>query len=107
MKKTVTANLGGSVFHIDEDAYQLLDKYLSNLRIHFQKEEGSEEIMNDFEMRFAELFNERIRLGYEVITIEQVEDVIKRMGKPEEIFEEELCNKSESHTQAPHVRSFY
>ena len=40
MKKTLTVNLGGTVFHIDEDAYQLLDKYLSNLRIHFRKEEG-------------------------------------------------------------------
>ena len=43
MKKTLTVNLGGTVFHIDEDAYQLLDKYLANLRIHFRKEEGSEE----------------------------------------------------------------
>lgn len=89
MKKTLTVNLGGTVFHIDEDAYQLLDKYLSNLRIHFRKEEGSEEIMNDFEMRISELFGERIRLGHEVITIEHVEEVINRMGKPEEIFEEE------------------
>ena len=77
MKKTLTVNLGGTVFHIDEDAYQLLDKYLANLRIHFRKEEGSEEIMNDFEMRISELFNERVRLGYEVITIEYVEEVIK------------------------------
>lgn len=84
MKKTLTVNLGGTVFHIDEDAYQLLDKYLANLRIHFRKEEGSEEIMNDFEMRISELFNERVRLGYEVITIEHVEEVIKRMGKPED-----------------------
>lgn len=89
MKKTLTVNLGGTVFHIDEDAYQLLDKYLSNLRIHFRKEEGSEEIMNDFEMRISELFGERVRLGHEVITIEHVEKVINRMGKPEEIFEEE------------------
>ena len=89
MKKTVTVNLGGTVFHIDEDAYQLLDKYLANLRIHFRREEGSDEIMNDFEMRIGELFNERIRLGYEVISIEQVEEVIRRMGKPEEIFDEE------------------
>ena len=87
MKKTLTVNLGGTVFHIDEDAYQLLDKYLSNLRIHFRKEEGSEEIMNDFEMRISELFGERIRLGHEVITIEHVEEVINRMGKPEEIAE--------------------
>lgn len=89
MKKTLTVNLGGTVFHIDEDAYQLLDKYLSNLRIHFRKEEGSEEIMDDFEMRISELLNERVRLGYEVITIQQVEEVIKRMGKPEEIFDGE------------------
>ena len=89
MKKTLTVNLGGRVFHIDEDAYQLLDKYLSNLRIHFRQEEGSEEIMNDFEMRISELLGERIRLGYEVITLEHVEEVIKRMGKPEEIFDEE------------------
>ena len=95
MKKTLTVNLGGSVFHIDEDAYQLLDKYLSNLRIHFRKEEGSEEIMDDFEMRIAELLNERIRLGYEVITIEHIEEVITRMGKPEEIFEEEEKNEEE------------
>ena len=95
MKKTLTVNLGGTVFHIDEDAYQLLDKYLSNLRIHFRKEEGSDEIMDDFEMRISELLNERVRLGYEVITIEQVEEVIKRMGKPEEIFEEE--EKSTDH----------
>lgn len=89
MKKTLTVNLGGTVFHIDEDAYLLLDKYLSNLRIHFKKEEGSEEIMSDFEMRISELLGERVRLGHEVITIEHVEEVIKRMGKPEEIFDNE------------------
>ena len=89
MKKTLTVNLGGTVFHIDEDAYQLLDKYLSNLRIHFRKEEGSEEIMNDFEMRISEMFGERILLEQELITNEHVEEVINRMGKPEEIFEEE------------------
>ena len=102
MKKTLTVNLGGTVFHIDEDAYQLLNKYLANLRIHFRKEEGSEEIMNDFEMRISELFNERVRLGHEVITIEHVEEVIKRMGKPEELFEgeEEKEYKEEARTQA-------
>lgn len=97
MKKTFTVNLGGSVFHIDEDAYQLLDKYLSNLRIHFNKEDESGEIMNDFELRISELLGERIRLGYEVITIEHIEEVIKRMGKPEEIFEGE--ESSDSHDE--------
>lgn len=105
MKKTLTVNLGGTVFHIDEDAYQLLDKYLSNLRIHFRKEEGSEEIMNDFEMRISELFNERVRLGYEVITIDHVEDMIKRMGKPEEIFENESGNQESAEEPKSHFHS--
>ena len=27
MKKTLTVNLGGTVYHIDDDAYRLLDDY--------------------------------------------------------------------------------
>ncbi|HBK29246.1 MAG TPA: PspC family transcriptional regulator [Parabacteroides sp.] len=111
MKKTLSINLGGSVFNIDEDAYQLLDKYLNNLRIHFRKEEGSDEIMDDFESRISELFGERVRLGYQVITIQQVEEVIARMGKPEEIFDEENESGStskeadeENHPRGEHKR---
>ena len=52
--------------------------------------------MNDFEMRISELFGERVRLGHEVITIEHVEEVINRMGKPEEIFEEETEEEKEN-----------
>ena len=29
MKKTLTINLGGIVYHIDDDAYRLLDNYLT------------------------------------------------------------------------------
>lgn len=56
MKKTLTVNLGGTVYHIDEDAYNLLDNYLNNLRYHFRKEEGADEIVRDMETRIAELF---------------------------------------------------
>ena len=87
------------MFHIDEDAYQLLDKYLTNLRIHFKNEEETDEIMNDFEARISELLSERIRLGYEVITIEHIEEVIKRMGKPEDLFDDEQT-KEEKKNQA-------
>ena len=85
MKKTLTVNLGGTVFHIDEDAYRLLDKYLSNLRIHFKKETGAEEIVNDIELRISELFMEKVNSGVQVITIESVEEVIERVGRPEEM----------------------
>ncbi|MDR1332074.1 MAG: PspC domain-containing protein [Tannerella sp.] len=94
MKKTLTINLGGIVFHIDEDAYALLDKYLSTLRIYFSREEGTDEIMSDFETRVSELFNERLKAGFQVITIEHVEEIIRQMGRPEEIFDEDEKQES-------------
>ena len=102
MKKTITVNLNGRVFTMDEDAYRLLDNYLSNLRIYFRKEEGASEIIADFEARIEELFSEKTRLGYQVITIEDVEEVIARVGKPadfaerEEVEEEKQTNFTES-----------
>lgn len=56
MKKTLTVNLGGTVFHIDEDAYRLLDNYLCNLKLHFRRQAGADEIVNDIELRISELF---------------------------------------------------
>ena len=85
MNKTLTVNLGGTVFHIDEDAYRLLDNYLSNLKIHFRKEAGADEIIDDIERRISELFAEKLTAGSQVITITDVEEVIARMGKPEDM----------------------
>ena len=84
MKKTLTVNLGGTVYHIDDDAYRLLDNYLSNLKHYFRKQEGAEEIINDIEMRIAELFAEKVAAGKQVITVQDVEEVIARVGKPED-----------------------
>lgn len=100
MKKTLTVNLGGTVYHIDEDAYLLLDNYLNNLRYHFRKEEGADEIVRDMEARIAELFDEALRGGLQVITIKEVEEVIARMGKPEELNDGEEENASASGEKA-------
>lgn len=102
MKKTLTVNLGGTVYHIDEDAYILLDNYLNNLRYHFRKNDEADEIVRDMEVRISELFDEYIREGKQVITIENVEAVIARMGKPEELndeFEKEEETQKTSSTQ--------
>ena len=85
MKKTLTVNLGGTVFNIDDDAYRLLDNYLSNLKMHFRKEAGADEIVDDIERRISELFAEKLSAGSQVITIADVEEVIARMGKPEDM----------------------
>ena len=88
MKKTLTVNLGGTVFNIDDDAYRLLDNYLCNLKSHFSKEEGAEEIVDDIERRISELLAEKLAEGKQVITISDVEEVITRVGKPEEMDQE-------------------
>lgn len=89
MTKTVNINLSSRVFQIDEDAYRLLENYLEDLKYHFRKEKGSEEIIQDFENRLAELFDEKVRLGYSVVTIEMAEQAIERIGRPEELRDEE------------------
>ena len=89
MKKTVTVNLSGTVYNIDEDAYALLDSYLKNLRVCFKREVDGEEIVRDMEARIAELLNEDLGDKQTVITIENVEKVIGRMGKPEDFSDED------------------
>lgn len=85
MKKTVTINLDKTIFNIDDDAYELLETYLQSLNEHFAHEEGGQEILNDIESRIAELFKERLGFGMQVITRQEVNEVIAIMGRPDEI----------------------
>jgi len=85
MKITVSINLGGYSFSIDEDAYSELKRYLKNLELHFAGEESSSEILADIEARMAELFRARIAGYKQVININDVNQVISVMGTPEDI----------------------
>lgn len=87
MNKTFTINLNGSVYNINDDAYDVLHAYLENLKSHFANEEGAQEIMEDIESRIGELFSERMRYGMQVIRLSDVQDVISIMGAPEQIEE--------------------
>jgi phage shock protein PspC (stress-responsive transcriptional regulator) len=87
MKKTLSINLSGSVFNIDDDAYQLLKDYLNLIERHFRNEQESKEIISDIEARIAELFKERINDFKQVITFPDVEEVIEIMGQPEEFID--------------------
>ena len=80
MKKTVNINLGGIIFHIDEDAFEKLNSYLSSIKDHYNNEEGCEEITSDIEARIAELFQEK---NIQIISTSDVETIIATMGEPE------------------------
>ncbi|MCR4766317.1 MAG: PspC domain-containing protein [Bacteroidaceae bacterium] len=92
MKKNINVNLCGVIYAIDEDAYDLLKKYLENMRSYYSRRAGGEEIVNDVESRVAELFAELKAQGIEAITIEHVEDIIKRIGDPQQMDEEADAN---------------
>jgi phage shock protein PspC (stress-responsive transcriptional regulator) len=89
MKKTFTINISGTVFHIEEDAYEILQRYLVKLKNHFGTEEEGKEILADIEARIAEIFTEKSSGEKDVITLAWVEQVIETMGTPEDFAEEE------------------
>ncbi len=87
MKKSIKINLGGLVLHVDDDAYDLLRNYLDQLQMRFSQVPGESEILNDIETRMAELFQEKLVPGKEVINLADAKSVIEVMGEPEEIGE--------------------
>jgi hypothetical protein len=89
MKITVSINLGGYSFNIDEDAYSELKRYLKDLELHFAGEESSSEILSDIETRIAELFRARLSSYKHVISMEDVTYAISVLGKPEDFSDEE------------------
>ena len=101
MKKNITINMFGSLYAIDEDAYELLNQYQNNMRSYFSRKEGGEETAEDIERRIAELFAELKASGVEAITIEHVQDIIKRIGNPEQLDDqEERCGTEEEEAPA-------
>ena len=84
MNKTITVNIGGLVFNIEELAYDKLRNYLAAISSWFKGQEGEEEIIADIEQRVAELFTERLVNGRQVVTEEDVDFVIATMGQPEQ-----------------------
>ena len=84
MNKTVNINLAGIFFHIDEDAYLKMQRYLDAIKRSFTDPQGRDEIIADIEARIAELFSEKIKDERQVIGIKEVDEVIAVMGQPED-----------------------
>ncbi|WP_320815178.1 PspC domain-containing protein [Flavobacterium sp.] len=83
MNKTISINLGGYFFHIDEDAYQKLTRYFDAVKRSLSYE-GRDEIVKDIESRIAELFQERLQNEKQVVGIKEIDEVISIMGQPED-----------------------
>lgn len=89
MKKTFNINVAGFPFIIDDDAYTLLDNYLQTIENAFAGNDETRELANDIESRVAELLMERTSTNSPIVSVADVEEVISRVGQPEEIMEED------------------
>ncbi|MEO9004351.1 MAG: PspC domain-containing protein, partial [Ginsengibacter sp.] len=96
MKKVININFQGIIVPIEESSYELLQQYIESLRIYFANEEGRDEIVNDIESRISELFQERLKDGSTCITDDDVNIIIKNMGRPADFEEAEKSEKTES-----------
>src|ERR1700723_3169597 len=81
MNKTIIININGIVFHIEEDAYEILKNYMTDVKRHFSNSADSLEITTDIENRIAEMFSELLAKDNKQVIIEQdVNTVIGQMG---------------------------
>ena len=106
MNKTVNINLAGIFFHIDEDAYAKLQRYLTAIKRSFEGVTGEDEIIADIEARISELFSDKIQDARQVISTKELDEVIAVMGQPEDymvdddIFEDAPTAKKQKRTQS-------
>lgn len=106
MKKTISINLAGLVFNIEEQGYERLKQYLDAIRRIFSNEVGASEIMEDIESRIAELFHERLGKMKQVITESDIEEIIQIMGEPNDYAvdnEDETQDESTSSEESKKV----
>ena len=85
MKKNISINLFGTLYNIDEDAYNLLENYLQSMQRYFSRQKGGEEVADDIEHRVAELLWQRHEAGMTAVNIQTVKEIIDTIGNAEQI----------------------
>ncbi|MEO1052455.1 MAG: PspC domain-containing protein [Bacteroidota bacterium] len=105
MKKNISINISGIIFHIEEDGYDRLKAYLDSITKYFSSFDESQEIIADIESRIAEIFLSKLNENKQVITAEDVEALVATMGSIqdfqaiEESFDPEEKSSSSSSSQ--------
>jgi hypothetical protein len=82
MEKTIIINIGNTIIHIEESAYELLKAYLNEVKQYFANHADDLEIVTDIENRIAELLTEQLEeQKKQVVDSANVNSVIAQMGK--------------------------
>ena len=99
MKKNISINISGIIFHVEEDGYERLQNYLESIGRYFATFEDSKEIIADIENRIAEIFLSKLNDGKQVINAEDIDGLIATMGTISdfEAIEQESTFTEEAH----------
>jgi phage shock protein PspC (stress-responsive transcriptional regulator) len=101
MKKNISINISGIIFHIEDDGYELLRQYLDSINNYFGSFKDSSEILADIESRVAEIFLGKLNDGKQVITLDDVQSLIATMGSVNDFKaaeEQENGSKEQAYT---------
>ena len=107
MKKNISINISGIIFHIEEDGYEVLKKYLDSINKYFSSFEDSSEILSDIESRIAEIFLTKLNEGKQIITAEDVNSLVVTMGSVSDFkaAEEQEFNETTGQPSAAEAES--
>lgn len=98
MENITSVKLAGVTFNIEQNACVMLNEYLAGIKSAFENDPSGVEIIIDFELRMAELFNAFLEEeGTEVLNQAIVMHVIEQLGKPED-----FNNNNTNHASTPH-----
>ncbi len=99
MKKNISINISGIIFHVEEDGYERLKNYLESINQYFETFEDSKEIIADIENRIAEIFLTKLKDGKQVVNADDIDSLISTMGTISdfEAMEEESTFSEEAH----------
>jgi phage shock protein PspC (stress-responsive transcriptional regulator) len=104
MKKNISINISGIIFHIEEDGYEVLKKYLDSINRYFSSFEDSSEILSDIESRIAEIFLTKLNEGKQIITAEDVNSLVVTMGSVSDFKAAEEQEFNEGKQPEPEAR---
>ncbi|RZS96251.1 PspC domain-containing protein [Cecembia calidifontis] len=107
MKKTISINISGILFHIEEDGYATLKKYLEAINRHFSHYPDNQEIISDIENRIAEIFLSNLKNNKQVITAENVSRLIEKMGTIADFKADEAVMEEKNEEKKEPENDFY
>jgi phage shock protein PspC (stress-responsive transcriptional regulator) len=107
MKKVINITLGGLIFAIEQDAYDILAEYLSDIKSSLSNTDDDKEVVSDIETAIAEKFSARKRSEKTAVVISDVQEVIIEMGSPADFGEQSTESTTENNAQYETKKGLY